>query len=671
MAIAQPNVAPHALEAACGNDLVAASDRAAAMTPKENLEAAQDTWVLPACFFKREDGLYVDAARAALDTQFARFIDRVFSERAYFYHLDYVALSRLLYPEGSEDNKKADPIKLAERIVAFPEARRALYTRVEIFGDGQGAAYLFEPMFIRASSDTAAPEQASPAPLEPTKLTFDEFFAHLWVLGIRAGIDDKTVRRVIAKNEIGRIEVAQWLPPTVGQDASIQEISDTLHRDNSPKQLANGHTDLGQFKNRYPQIAKNVALLKKTPRVLGQAGRKITGEVVEPDMPKDFDLKALAGIGTQVEQRADGEYIVSIMDGFLSLDSATNQVSINAKIISHEGVSMRTTGDLKLTGDDYEEHGEVEELRTVEGKNMTFCADVYGSLVSRGGVMTLKENFSKGRASNPQGKIIVEGRASSVVIDAPGGDIQIRTAEGCTITGKNVSVESAVRCHIVADSLTLGTAEGCAVAAKAIKIGRVDARKDVEAVVSVLVPDLATHEAKIAALRKQITDSQTSQRRALQEIQALQAQADFAHFLALQTKIAQGEIKLSPGQQDGFKKAAARFHSQLQQLRQLTEHTKPALAAFHHAEQQLADLQTQQAAWAQNLHCEIEAIMGETVVRTLSVSFEATPFSHATPQELAATLRKLGDPHERLFTGRSGAFSWAYTTAQSEVESER
>ena len=82
---------------------------------------------------------------------------------------------------------------------------------------------------------------------------------------------------------------------------------------------------------------------------------------MEPALPKDFDFKALAGIGTKVEQRADGEYIVSTMEGFLSLDSATNQVSVTARIVSHEGVSMRTTGDLKLTGDDYEEHGEVEE----------------------------------------------------------------------------------------------------------------------------------------------------------------------------------------------------------------------------------------------------------------------------------------------------------------------
>ncbi len=663
MEIAEPNVNPHALEAARGNDLSAAS------IPQENPEVAQDTWVLPACFFKREDGLYVDAARAALDTQFARFIDRVFAERAYFCQLDYVALSGLLYQDSSWDNKKADRIKLADRIMAFPEARRALYTRVEIFGEGQGATYLFEPVFMQTSSDADAPEQANPAPPEPTKLTVDEFVAHLWVLGIRAGIDDKTVRRVIAKEEMGRIEVAHWLAPTTGQDASIQEISDALHRDNSPKQLANGHIDLGQFKNRYPQIAKNAALLKKTPRVLGQAGRKITGEVVEPDMPKDFDFKALAGIGTQVEQRADGEYIVSIVDGFLSLDSATNQVSINAKIISHEGVSMRTTGDLKLTGDDYEEHGEVEELRTVEGKNMTFCANVYGSLISRGGVITLKENFSKGHVSNPQGKIIVEGRASSVVIDAAGGDIHIRTAEGCTITGKKVSVESAVRCQIVAEELELGTAEGCAVAAKTVKIGSAAARKDVETVVSVLIPDFAALEKQRSELKKQIADSQKVQQRSMKELDALRAQPEFAHFLALQAKITRGEIKLSAQQQDAFKKAASRFTSQLHQLRHLTDDTAPAQKVIDHAEQQLRDMAEQETSCAQGIRCDIEAIMGETIVRTMRIKFDKEALAGATPQELALKLRNLGEPNERLFSGRSGAFGWVYATPQPEVES--
>ena len=642
-----------------GGDLAAAPAAEASKPLPGNPEAKASEWVFPSCVNKRSDGLYVDAVRAAADAQFTRFVDSVFAEGFYFPSLDYAVLSRLLYPAAGAATAKVEWLKLSNQIAAFPEPRRALYKSVNIFGEADGAEYVFEPVFTELEAGEAdTPSQAAAA---PAKLDFDEFVAYLWGQGVRAGIDEKTVRRVIEKGEMGRIGIARRIEPTAGQDASIQEISDALHRDNAPKQLSNGHIDLGQFKNRYPQIAMNVALLKKTPRVLGQPGRKISGEIVEPELPKDFDFRALAGIGTQVEQRPDGEYIVSSMEGFLSLDTASNQVSITDKIVSHEGVSMRTTGNLTLSGDDYEEHGEVQEKRTVEGKNMTFCADVYGNLISRGGTITLKQNLSNGRASSPQGKIVVEGRASSALIEAPGGEITIHAAEGCTISGKHVIVENAVRCQIVAEILEIGVAEGCAIAAKAVKIGQSGARKNAEAVVSAFIPDLSEFEEQRTVLKKQIADSQAGQQKSRREIEALQAQPEFAHFLTLQTKIARGEVKLSPAQQDGFKKVAVRFAPQLQQLRHLTEQAKPAQAIIGHAEQQLQEMDIQQAAWAQDIRCNIDAITGETVVRTMRVKFGGDLFAGASPQELLVKLRNLGEPHERLFSGGAGEFSWAYS----------
>lgn len=625
-----------------------------------------DEIVYPSCVNQRPDGLYVDAVRAAVDTQFTRFIESVFEQHAYFLELDYAVLSRVLNHGVAPVHSKAEWLKLAAKIAAFPEPRRALYKNVEIVGDFEAAEYLFEPIFMEVENQASDSTETPSVQSLPTQLVFDEFVAYLWRHGVRDCIDEKSLRRIIAKDEMGRIEIARWMEPSAGQDAGIKEISDALHRDNSPKQLANGHIDLGQFKNRYPQIAENATLLKKTPRVLGQPGRKISGEVVEPALPKDFDFKALAGIGTKIEQRADGEYIVSTMEGFLSLDSATNQVSITARIVSHEGVSMRTTGDLKLTGDDYEEHGEVEEKRTVEGKNMTFCADVYGNLISHGGTITLKQNFSMGKMSNPLGKIVVEGRASSTIIEAPGGEIKIHTAEGCTITAKHVIVENAVCCQIVAEVLEIGVAEGCAVAAKSLKIENASSRKDEETIASICIPDLSSFEAQRIELNKKIKASQAAQENTQREIEALQAQPEFAHFLTLQSKIMRGEIKLNPAQLEGFKKAASRFHSPLQQLRQLTEQTKPMQAIITHAQQQLHEMEKQQAAWANEIGCTIESISGETVVRTLRVTFGGALLADVSPQELIVKLRNMGEPHERLFSGGAGKFSWVYSETQAE-----
>jgi hypothetical protein len=58
---------------------------------------------------------------------------------------------------------------------------------------------------------------------------------------------------------------------------------------------------------------------------------------------------------------------------------------VTDKIVSHEGVSVRTTGDLLLTGEEYEQHGEIQEKRIVQCRSITAYADVFGNIISSGG----------------------------------------------------------------------------------------------------------------------------------------------------------------------------------------------------------------------------------------------------------------------------------------------
>ncbi len=120
-----------------------------------------------------------------------------------------------------------------------------------------------------------------------------------------------------------------------------------LRRDNSPKKLPNGQADLRKFQNRFPQIAKGARLLKKKKRVLGKPGFKVSGVMIEPPLPEDFDLQALAGEGTRVENQGVNEFIVATRDGFLSLDVETNHIAVTEKIENKSGVSVKTTGDLE------------------------------------------------------------------------------------------------------------------------------------------------------------------------------------------------------------------------------------------------------------------------------------------------------------------------------------
>ena len=81
-----------------------------------------------------------------------------------------------------------------------------------------------------------------------------------------------------------------------------------------------------------------------------------------------------------------------------------------------------------------------------------------------------------------------------------------------------------------------------------MKIENASSRKDEETIASICIPDLSSFEAQRIELNKKIKASQAAQENTQREIEALQAQPEFAHFLTLQSKIMRGEIKLNPAQ---------------------------------------------------------------------------------------------------------------------------
>ena len=68
------------------------------------------------------------------------------------------------------------------------------------------------------------------------------------------------------------------------------------------------------------------------------------------------------------------------------------------KLENKAGISVKTTGDLVLSVDEFIEHGEVQEGREVRGRNMVFRSDVFGRVISEGGNIELKKNLSGGIA---------------------------------------------------------------------------------------------------------------------------------------------------------------------------------------------------------------------------------------------------------------------------------
>ena len=658
----------------------ATGDRSAALRapPVEAVDAppvvGAGEVLLPSFVRKRPGGLYVDPTDLGMDGRFTRFVESVFSADSYFSGLEFGNFNRLLYDVEHAAND-AEPIRLAAGIRPFTVERKALYRPVRTGADGSFAEYVFEKVFLEiAEPASEKPDGAGdgdapidwtkkPVKAEPAKLDFDEFVAHLWIQGVRAGIDESAVRRIINKGDTGKLTVARWIEPTTGKDAGIEEKTKSLHRDNSPKISRNGNADLGQFKNRFPQVVKDEALLRKTPRVPGEPGRKVNGEIVEPKPPADFELLSLAGPGTRIEQRRDGEYILASIAGFVNLDTSSNQISITEKIVGREGVSVRTTGNLSLSGDDYEEFGEVQEQRVVEGKNMTFHADVFGSLVSRGGLILLEHNLTSGKASNPGGEIVAHGRPSASVLEAPKGKIHLKHAEGCTISGSDVTVDSATFCHIVGERVQVGTAAGCSVTGQSVTIAESKSHKGKETVCAMLVPNLSANDEKRTAVRKRLAEVAAELDEQRKKAAALRGQKEFGSFLMLQSKIAKGEIKVAPAQEAHLIKLATRFSPMMQELRAFGEAIGRIQKTHAEIEEQLKTLDRERESMGAEVQCAITSVAGETVVRTLQYDLSGDFMSGDGLKELLTRVRSLDRSPDRLFMGDTGRFDWQYKPA--------
>ena len=630
---------------------------------------------------KCDEGLLADLSRLDSSASFTLFVERVFSSGSCFSDLDYTRFLELLYGYPPEKISaaanaltaagKSPLIRFAADIVAFDPERRALYKTARIADSV--AEYVFEPVMLERmvvepffgegeNGNPPAERQEMKTVSERTSLAFDEFVADMWSKGIRYGIDAAAVRGAIDSDAVGRVVVAKALEPVPGKDAEIQEQMEGLHRDDAPKELANGKVDLRQFKNHFPQVGKGARLLKKIPRTLGVPGRMVDGTRVEPPLPNDFDLAALAGLGTQLEHGSEGEFIVAGMNGFLRLDTQTNLIAVTEKIINQGGVSARTTGNLHLTCDEFEEHGEIQEKCIVEGKNITVYADVFGTVISSGGNIQLKQNLMGGAATNHDGDITIDGLVSGAVVYAKNGTVTINRAENSIIVGKHVTIESAAKCDISGDDVAVESSAGCAIAGKSVRLVTAGSRQERETVVSMLVPDLSGFDQESSAIRKKIEEVESAiiRKRREAEAEVAAAQGEAKSYLVLEAKLRKKEITLTPEQMANWQKLAARVAPGLKVLNKLNGEVQLLQTEKETYEGRRAALMQYKQDASAGISCSIRESHGDTLVRAMKTKPSAVLLADLEPKQLKAQLLSPSLPADRLLSGEGGPFEWRY-----------
>ncbi|MBA5689269.1 DUF342 domain-containing protein [Duganella sp. LX47W] len=606
---------------------------------------------------QRTDGVYVDLAVPAPLRVAA--VNQLFLSHCLLTGLDYGALIKALYDVGPAlpPPLPGQPplLRVANGVAPFMPARQALYKTVKM-GHGY-AEYFFAPIYLDAEElpdGTVLPERQ-------TKLDVDEFVADLWLKGVRFGIDVAAVAHAISSGKSERITVARELEPAAGQDAVVVEVSQDIHRSDAPRERADGRVDLLSFQNRFPQIKQNMRLLKKLPCVPGLPGYDLAGMPSAPDAPKDLELRHLAGDGTAVEQQDDGEYLISTKEGFLSVDAKSHRIAITDKIVSKEGVSGRTTGNLELAGG-YEEFGDVQEMREVHGSDITVHGDVYGNIHSKGGQVILDRNLVGGNIHNAAGDIHVKGVASGAVLQTHGGKLVVGRAENCVLAGTSVEVGEASNCEIVADEVRIGVAEGCAIAGRNVEIESCGPRKRTEMVIYVLVRDVSHFDQELADLRTRSAAFATANVTLQAEIDTISQQPDVRRYLALAAKLRTQELTLTPEQGQHLRKIAGAVAAEVQALGKLTQDLQAGQTQHKLLVERAARVAALRAEAAGLARCGLHMVAGDTLVRTMPFQADSGALYHLAAKDIKLRLRGTPSGGEELFARASGSLDWHLST---------
>ncbi len=374
------------------------------------------------------------------------------------------------------------------------------------------------------------------------------------------------------------------------------------------------------------------------PRKDGETGFELSGLPIQPPVPKDIELGAMAGPGTVIEVSAEGEFLMSLQAGFLNVDSKTSKLSVDDKIVSRDGVSSRTTGNLQLTGD-YEEFGEVQEKRVIEGESVTIHADVFGNIVSRGGTIQLNNNLVGGSAHNARGDIRVKGVASGSVLQTSMGEVVLNRAESCIISGTRVIIEHAANCEIMADEVVIRQAEGCAVAARKVTIDSAGPRKQSEMQIFAMEPDSARIDEAIAAMNEKAEGFAELAVKRKAEMEELTGQPEVRKYVMLASKIRKKELTLTPEQLPQFQKMAAAVGPALKQIAKVSLDVKAAET----------EQTKQQAETALDL---------ETQLRSMKFNPDGSVLYDLPSKEIKTRLRANADHADVIVSQAAGAIAW-------------
>ena len=226
------------------------------------------------------------------------------------------------------------------------------------------------------------------------------------------------------------------------------------------------------------------------------------------------------------------------------------------------------------------------------------------------------------------------------------------------IMGKSVYIKKAVNCEIIGEELQLDITEGCAIAGKHLQITSTNMYKSLEAAISIILPDMAGYDSKITEAKTLLSKIENTIQARNQEIAA--TNPGFAKYLAMSEKLRAGTIKFSPEQHVAWQQVVNQFAPLMKGNNGLMQKGKVL-------EDSIKLLAQKRATCGTGESCQIEQILGDTIVRKLSLSTGLSAFRELAEPDLRNKLKELGDVQERIFTDNKGSLDWHFIITELPV----
>lgn len=298
-------------------------------------------------------------------------------------------------------------------------------------------------------------------------MTKKEILTELEPHNISYGISEKVIDVfLMARQYCLNIPIAKGQKPVLAQDTVIEYCFNTKPL-SKPKMLEDGSVDFHEL-NLFTNISKGQVLAKLIPHTMGEPGRNILGEEIQPNKPKVRALK----YGRNISISEDKTVITSNVDGNVTLtddtvfvsdtynvaadvDASTGDINYDGSVMIpgnvRTGFTVRAKGDIQV-------NGVVEGATLIAGGNIVIkrgvqglgkgtleaggdiCAQFFESanVSAKGDVMAgsiLHSNVNSG------GKIVVSGRKGFIV----GGEIICQSYVEVNSIGNKMETQTIIK----------------------------------------------------------------------------------------------------------------------------------------------------------------------------------------------------------------------------------